>query len=556
MRNVEKVLTGTGKLSPAEIEAAITAHGKDSEAVWRSFVNSRRVTEIEVFQSLAKISALEFADIRSVQIEATVLSTLSPSFCRREKLIPIALKGDFLLIAMDDPSNFKALDEIAVSTSYKVVLKVVTPSALQDVINRFYRSDDEIEKLSEEMQQVAAGIDVPEEVDEDAEIEEESPVVRFVNLLISQAIRDRASDIHVEPGAHELRVRYRIDGVLHQVHRADRGIQNGIISRLKIMSDIDIAEKRKPQDGRISIKHGGKSIDIRVVTIPIAWGEKIVMRILDHSEGKRDISSIGMSKANEAIFRRAIKRPHGLVLVTGPTGSGKSTTLYLVLDEVADESVNVMTVEDPIEKRLDGVNQTQINERAGITFSSALPAILRADPDIVLLGEIRDEETAKIAVKASMTGHLVLSTLHTNGAPEAAARLVEMGVEPYLVGSSVSCVIAQRLARRLCEDCKVEVDLASFNFEALKFPISASDVLYGNGRGCASCSDTGFRGRVALTEVMEVTNEIEALVTTRQSARTIRAAAEKDGLVDLRQDGWSKVKQGITTIDEVLRVTT
>jgi type IV pilus assembly protein PilB len=323
------------------------------------------------------------------------------------------------------------------------------------------------------------------------------------------------------------------------------------------MSDIDIAEKRKPQDGRISVKHGGRNIDIRVVTMPIAWGEKIVMRILDHSTGKRSISSIGMSKANEDIFKRAIKKPHGLVLVTGPTGSGKSTTLYVVLDEVSDSSVNVMTVEDPIEKRLEGINQTQINEKAGITFSSALPAILRADPDIVLLGEIRDEETAKIAVKASMTGHLVLSTLHTNGAPEAAARLVEMGVEPYLVGSSVSCVIAQRLARRLCEDCKIEIDLTSFNFAALEFPIVAGDVLYGpSEKGCASCSDSGFRGRVALTEVMEVNDEIESLVTARQSARTIRSAAEKNGLVDLRQDGWAKVKEGITTIEEVLRVTT
>lgn len=556
MRNVEKVLVGTGKLSTAEIATAMVEHNRDGESVWRSFVNSRRVTEIEVFQSLAKISALEFADIRNIQIEAEVLSSLSSSFCRREKLIPIAIKGDFLLVAVDDPSNFMALDEIAVSTSYKVVLKIVTSSALQDVINRFYRSDDEIEKLSEEMQQVAAGVDVAEVPDEDAEVEEESPVVRFVNLLISQAIRDRASDIHVEPGAHELRVRYRIDGVLHKVHRADKAIQNGVISRLKIMSDIDIAEKRKPQDGRISVKHGGKSIDIRVVTIPIAWGEKIVMRILDHSTGRRSISSIGMSQKNEAIFKRAIKKPHGLVLVTGPTGSGKSTTLYVVLDEVADDDVNVMTVEDPIEKRLDGINQTQINEKAGITFSSSLPAILRADPDIVLLGEIRDEETAKIAVKASMTGHLVLSTLHTNGAPEAAARLVEMGVEPYLVGSSVSCVIAQRLARRLCEDCKTEIDLTSFNFAAMDFPISSEDVLYGSGKGCASCSDTGFRGRVALTEVMEVTDEIEALVTARESARTIRATAEKNGLVSLRQDGWSKVKQGITTIEEVLRVTT
>lgn len=556
MRNVEKVLTGTGKLSTAEVEAAMAAHDRDSDLVWRSFVASRKVTEVEVFQSLARISALEFADIRNIQIDAAALSTLSPSFCRREKMIPIAIKGDFLLVAIDNPSNFMALDEIAVSTSYKVVLKIVTSSALQDVINRCYRSDDEIEKLTEEMQQFAAG-EVVDSTDENAEIDEESPVVRFVNLLISQAIRDRASDIHVEPGAHELRVRYRIDGVLHEVQRADKGIQNGVISRLKIMSNIDIAEKRKPQDGRISVKHGGKSIDIRVVTIPIAWGEKIVMRILDHSTGKRSISSIGMSKANEVIFRRAIDKPHGLVLVTGPTGSGKSTTLYVVLDEVADSSVNVMTVEDPIEKRLDGVNQTQVNEKAGITFSSALPHILRADPDIVLLGEIRDEETAKIAVKASMTGHLVLSTLHTNGAPEAAARLVEMGVEPYLVGSSVSCVIAQRLARRLCEDCKVEMDTAAFNFGAIRFPVTAGEVLYGpSEKGCASCSETGFRGRVALTEVMEVTEEIEALITSSQSARTIRATAENAGLVSLRHDGWAKVKQGITTIDEVLRVTT
>jgi type IV pilus assembly protein PilB len=550
------VLTGTGKISPAEIEAAINRFDKDSEDVWRSFVNSKRVTEMEVFQSLANISALEFADIRNVQIDAEVLATLSPSFCRREKLIPIAIKGDFLLVAVDNPNNFKALDEIAVSTSYKVVLKVVTPSALQDVINRFYRSDDEIEKLSEELEQVAAG-EEPEVVDEAAEIEEESPVVRFVNLLISQAIRDRASDIHVEPGAHELRVRYRIDGVLHEVQRADKGIQNGVISRLKIMSDIDIAEKRKTQDGRISIKHAGQNIDIRVVTIPVIWGEKIVMRIMDHSGGKRDISSIGMSKRNEEIFKDAIARPNGLVLVTGPTGSGKSTTLYVVLDEVANSEVNVMTVEDPIEKRLDGINQTQINEKAGVTFSSVLPGILRADPDVVLLGEIRDEETAKIAVKASMTGHLVLTTLHTNGAPEAAARLVEMGVEPYLVGSSVTCVIAQRLARRLCEDCKIQVDPSLFDFESLSFPHIPTDVFFGpSEKGCSSCSETGFRGRVALTEVMEVNEEIEALITARQSARVIRTAAERSGLVPLRKDGWDKVKLGITTIEEVLRVTT
>lgn len=556
MRNVEKVLTGTGKLSPAEIEAAMIEHNRDSELVWRSFVNSRKVTEMEVFQALAKISALEFADIRNIQIETEVLSTLSSSFCRREKLIPIAVKGDFLLVAMDDPSNFKAIDEIAVSTTHKVVIKVVTASALQDVINRFYRSDGEIEKLSEELEQVASGA-IVEAVEEDEITSDESPVVRFVNLLISQAIRDRASDIHVEPGSHELRVRYRIDGVLHEVQRADKAIQNGVISRLKIMSDIDIAEKRKPQDGRISIKHGGRTIDIRVVTIPIAWGEKIVMRILDHTAGKRTISSIGMSHENEEIFKRAIAKPHGLILVTGPTGSGKSTTLYVVLDVVADSSVNVMTVEDPIEKRLDGVNQTQINERAGVTFSSVLPAILRSDPDIVLLGEIRDEETAKIAVKASMTGHLVLSTLHTNGAPEAAARLVEMGVEPYLVGSSVSCVIAQRLARRLCEDCKIQVSITNYDFTALEFPIRTGDVLYGpREKGCSSCSETGFRGRVALTEVMEVNEEIEALVNSSQTARAIRNAAEKNGLVPLRQDGWAKVRQGITTVEEILRVTT
>lgn len=991
MQNVKEVLLETKRVPEMAIKSIANQLGDNSEAIWRHFVSSGRVTESEVFQAFARVNRLQYLDLRTKEISSEALALLSSSFCRREQLIPIEIKGEKLLIGTPYPDNFQAIDEISTGTYHTIVVVVVSPSELQETFNRHLRSDEEIDKLSEEIESVV-GADDDENGDLSTNNEDETPVVRFVNLLIAQAIQDRASDIHVEPGEKLLRVRYRIDGVLHEVQKADKSIQKGVISRLKVMSDIDIGERRKPQDGRLSARYGGQSVDIRVVTLPTTWGEKIVMRILDHSTEKRSISSIGMSPENEAIFNKSISKSHGMILVTGPTGSGKalpldakiptpdgfttmdkiqqgdkviggngkvhnvtsvseivehsamyeltfggtdkvtadadhqwlvtvrddendykvsdanrkekaknnylkahqvatkimalsleftdefglrtadeiveilrkegisyysvaekvrqdlhmvdvdgvkgerdnqvviefpirvslqslakrirerhlvsevngspvmrmttkemfdtglrtgdfdrlykfavpmakpvelpqkdllidpyvlgsyfgfinnkevtnfaldfeeedreklvnlakivsadrfvvpmdylrasfeqrvsllkgfvnadksidknmlepellfyendkrnltksfehllkslgvkvysnfgltdndgeiyhrigfvsdssfsemfakfdeyasaennkfdsnlfnasfadvmeddvedskwnyitsiepcgvesakcisvdspdftylvgedfvvtsnSTTIYTALDEVALPGVNVVTVEDPVEKKIAGISQMQINNKAGMTFSNALRSILRADPDIIFLGEIRDAETAKIAVDASMTGHLVLSTLHTNGAPEAAARLSEMGVEPYLVGSSVSCVVAQRLARKLCPDCKEEIETDQASLDKVEFPYR--DATLFKPVGCSLCSQTGYKGRVALTEIMEMTEHLEPLIIAQKTANEIRNEAEKHGFVSLKLDGWDKVRQGLTTIEEVLRV--
>lgn len=553
MMNVQAVLTLTNKVSQEQIADAITRHG-DSDQAWRYLLGTNGLTEIDVFQALASSLNLEFVDGRTQEISDGLAVRMPAQLCREERIIPIEERDEYLFVGTDQPTNLEAFDELQALTNLVVVPSVMTTSVVSTLINKYFRQDAEISQLSEQLEAVSEDDDAPaEDIQSD---DGDSPIVRFVNLLIMQAIRDRASDVHVEPTENELVVRYRIDGILRTMQKADSGIKRGVISRLKVMSEIDIAEKRKPQDGRMTVNSGGKRVDIRVTTLPTIWGEKIVMRILDGSSAVGDIRALEMSPKNESIFRNAITKPHGLVLITGPTGSGKSSSLYAVLDEVTDPSMSVVTVENPIERKMQGVSQIQVNPKAGLTFAVALRSILRADPDIVLIGEIRDEETAKIAIDASMTGHLVLATLHTNGAPEAAARLIEMGVEPYLVGSSVSCVVAQRLARRLCEDCKLpeEADPAVLN--SVSFPEELRNSQFYRPIGCTSCSDTGFRGRIALTEAMAMDEEIEKLILEGQSSRIIRNNAESRGLASLREDGFLKVARGITTIAEVLRVTT
>jgi type IV pilus assembly protein PilB len=388
------------------------------------------------------------------------------------------------------------------------------------------------------------------------EITEDAPIVRYVNLLITQAIQDRASDIHLEPTEHDLRVRYRIDGVLHEVMRSPRAIQSGVISRLKIMADINIAERRIPQDGRLSVTSNGKKIDLRVATLPTVWGEKVVMRILDNSTARMDLADLGFSPHNFGIFEKSYVKPYGMILVTGPTGSGKSTTLYATLNVVNRPEVNIITVEDPVEYRLPGINQVQVNNKAGLSFAAALRSILRSDPDIVLIGEIRDHETAQIAVEASLTGHLVLSTLHTNDAPSAITRLTEMGIEPFLVGSAVDCVLAQRLARRLCSKCKEQYEPSADQLESLGFiprPEDPAPTFY-RPVGCPNCAKTGYKGRLALHEVMAMNEEIERLTVDRASSTQIGDVAVAGGMRLLREDGLRKAALGITSIDEIFRV--
>jgi type IV pilus assembly protein PilB len=387
-------------------------------------------------------------------------------------------------------------------------------------------------------------------------IVEDAPIIKLVNLLIQQAVQDRASDIHIEPQERELRVRYRIDGVLHEVMRPPRTIQAGVISRLKIMADLDIAERRVPQDGRVALTVAGKSVDLRVATLPTVYGEKVVMRILDKSAVLLTLPELGFSPGNFERYQASAGKPYGMVLVTGPTGSGKSTTLYATLNSVNDAGRNIVTIEDPVEYRLGGVNQVQVNVKAGLTFAAALRSILRCDPDIVLIGEIRDAETAHIAVESALTGHLVLATLHTNDAPSAITRLTEMGLEPFLVASAVDCVLAQRLARRLCDKCREPYQPTAEALAEAGWPAAAGGeppTLH-RAVGCTACGKTGYRGRLALHEVMTVDEEIERLCVQRRSSNELAEHARGDGMIPLRQDGLAKAILGDTSVEEVMRV--
>lgn len=551
MKDVAAVLRSSGIAPLDEIDSALDLFG-DTDETWKNLVNQGFFTESDFFRATAEYAGLEYVELAGLNISADVVTLVPGSFCRANELLPIGARGDHLFLAVTDPGNLQAIDDVGSMTGYIVAPKVVSQTALYAAINRFVRADDELDALSE-----AIGVEAAEDVvvESISPEDDDAPIVRFVNLLISQAVQDRASDIHVEPRSKDLRVRFRIDGVLHEMQKADKSIQAGVISRLKIMADMDIAEKRKPQDGRMSVSHNKQKIDIRVASLPTVWGEKIIMRILDHSTDKRALTAMGMSAQNLDILRTALAQPHGMILVTGPTGSGKSTTLYTSLDEISTSEVNIITVEDPVEKRIEGVNQIQINNKAGMSFPAALRSILRSDPDIVMIGEIRDSETATIAVEASLTGHLVLSTLHTNGAPESMTRLVEMGVEPYLVGTSITAIVAQRLARKLCDKCKAVIEPNIALLSKIEFPLTpdVKPVIYGPV-GCSECSETGYRGRVPVVEIMRVTEAIERLIVEGSSASIIRKEAESDGFKSLRSDGFRRVLLGDTTVEEVMRV--
>ncbi len=513
------------------------------------------ITPVQAASARAEVAGLSFFELSEYPVDPAAIALVPSATCRRYTVLPIHATATSLTLAMVDPGDVLAIDDIRAITRLAVVPVVAERSDLLSAINRYHRADGELSSLSTEIQDDSttelATNDYSEIRDDDA------PIVRFVHLLISQAIQDRASDIHIEPNEKDFRVRYRIDGVLHEMQRAPKNIQNGVISRLKIMADIDIAERRKPQDGRLSVNQGGHKIDLRVATLPTVFGEKVVMRILDNSSTTLSLEALDLLEVNAAVFKESYTKPYGMILVTGPTGSGKSTTLYTTLNSVSRPEINVITVEDPVEYRIEGINQVQVNPKAGLTFASALRSILRSDPDVVLIGEIRDHETAQIAIEASLTGHLVLSTLHTNDAPSAITRLIEMDIEPFLVGSALDCIVAQRLARRLCERCKGEFQPEVHQLVGLRIGFDpeqhAVPTLF-RPMGCQHCSNTGYRGRIGIHEVMRVTEDIERLAVTRASSAEIGRLAVEQGMLTLRADGWMKVAMGKTSIDEILRV--
>jgi type IV pilus assembly protein PilB len=538
-------------VSPTVLSAAVNASDESGRPLRDVLIDDGIVTEVELAEALAQAYGLKSIDLDNYPIDAAATAKIPFTIARRHRVLGISLDDDEIVVAIADPGDVIALDDVRAATGLAVRPVVVARDELGKAIERFQRSENDLDDVAATMTADAAPM-FAKTIDG----VEEAPIVRFVNGLIEQAIENRASDLHIEPRDDDLRVRYRIDGVLHEVDTVPRAVQSALISRLKIMSGVDITERRVPQNGRITVELNNRKVDLRTATLPTVWGEKIVLRVLDTGGIDLELKRLGFNPHNYERFSASFTKPHGMLLVTGPTGSGKSTTLYATLTEINKPEINIITVEDPVEYRLPGVNQVQVNHKAGLTFAAVLPAILRSDPDVVLIGEIRDRVTAQLAVEASLTGHLVLSTLHTNDAPSAVTRLIEMGVEPFLVGSSLDCVMAQRLARRLCQWCRESYEPTRAELEAARWPFDQIETPTQMWRaiGCRSCAGTGYRGRIALHEVMPVSEDIERLAVERGSSHEIQRVAIAEGMEMLRTDGLRKASAGDTTLAEVLRV--
>jgi len=520
------------------------------------------ISDGEITNFLSTQYRLPAINLDEYEIDAEVIKLVAREVCEKHRIIPVSRSGSSLIVAMSDPTNLHAIDDIKFLSGYNVEPVVASETAIQAAIERYYNVGPSYEEVMADFGLDAEDIDFSADEEEINAVELErasadAPVVRLVNVLLLNAIRKGASDIHVEPYEKRLRVRYRVDGVLHEEMSPPLKLKAAIVSRLKIMSQLDIAERRLPQDGRIKLKIGkGREMDFRVSALPTMWGEKVVLRLLDKGNLQLDMTKLGFDDKPLKDFQWAINQPWGMVLVTGPTGSGKTTTLYSALSELNKPGVNISTAEDPVEYNLPGINQVQMHDDIGLNFAMGLRSFLRQDPDIIMVGEIRDFETAEIAVKAALTGHLVLSTLHTNDAPATISRLLNMGVEPFLITASVNLVLAQRLARRVCGDCKREIAVEAQSLLDMGFSeeqAQTSRIL--KGIGCNTCNNTGYKGRVALYEVMRFSDELKEMVLQGASTAELKAAAIRNTMVSLRMAGIRKVIEGVTTPEEILRVT-
>jgi type IV pilus assembly protein PilB len=517
------------------------------------------LTEDALLDFLSKLYNCPAIDLKSFEPDASLTRLIPGDVATKFMALPVSKSGRRLIVAMANPSNIFAIDDIKFITGYEVEPHVASEAAVKKALDRAY---DSAGTMADVMKNFEEDLDVVDEEDlpeaEAAALGQvnDAPIVKLVNSLIADAVRKGASDIHIEPYEKVMRVRFRIDGALQEMMAPPYKYKAAITSRLKIMADLDIAERRVPQDGRIKIKVLNRTIDLRVNTLPTIFGEKIVMRILDKANLNIDLEKLGFEPQAMKSFVAAISNPYGMVLVTGPTGSGKTTTLYSALSRVNTPEVNVMTAEDPVEYNLDGINQVLVNDGVGLTFAAALKAFLRQDPNIIMVGEIRDLDTAGIATKAALTGHLVLSTLHTNDAPSAIGRMVDMGIEPFLVSSSVNLILAQRLVRRVCANCKRPVKLTDEVLEELQLdPKEAAEAKIMEGEGCVECNNTGYRGRAGVYEVMEVTPELRDQILHRSSAIDLKRVAVRGGMLTLRRDALEKMKRGVTSVEEVLKET-
>lgn len=553
LKSLGKALVRSGVITAEQLREAL--EDQDGKSLARAIADKGFASEQEVTKALAEASGLTFVDLSTYEIDPNAATLLSEEVARKYTVIPVKMEGKKLVVAVADPSNVLALDDLKIITQMDIEPVVATETDILNAIGQYSRMDKEVEELAnfeDEAEEASApAAQVVEEVER-----EDAPIVKLVNVILSEAVRARAADVHIEPQERDIRIRYRIDGVLHDIMRSPKSAQLGMITRLKILANLDIAEKRLPQDGRFSLVVDNRPVDFRIATLPTIHGEKVVLRILEKESIMIPLESLGFLPESLETFKKSLMKPYGAIFVTGPTGSGKTTTLYAALNVVNSVEKNIITVEDPVEYRLAGCNQVQVNPKAGLTFAAALRSILRNDPDIVMIGEIRDRETALIAVESALTGHLVLSTLHTNDAPSAITRLTEMEIEPFLTASALDCIVAQRLARKLCDKCKEPYKpdkdfLKSVGYE--DEDIEKIDVLY-RARGCDYCSNTGYRGRTGVYEVMLLTEDIKALTIERASTDEIKKAALQHGMKTLRQAGLAKARTGETSVEEVLRV--
>jgi len=564
-RRLGDLLVREGLIDNEQLTRALQEQKGSNDKLGGILVKLNFVTEEKLIAFLSRQYGIQSITLSQLDVDPEVLKLVPEQIARKYEVLPIKRQGNQLTLAMGDPTNVFALDDVAFMTNLQVVPVVASQAAIRAAIDRSYDSKGGMADIVSEMEGAAADVELVEGEEEAAgkvdvfelkESADEAPVVRLINMILVDAIRRGASDIHLEPYEKVFRVRFRVDGVLHEIMTPPKRLEAALTSRVKIMASLDIAERRLPQDGRIKLRYNQREIDFRVSTLPTIFGEKTVMRILDKDSLQLDLTMLGFDSWSLEQFNKAIHSPYGMILITGPTGSGKTTTLYSAIHTINSPDINIMTAEDPVEYNLKGVNQVQVNDEIGRSFAGALRAFLRQDPDVILVGETRDLETAQIGIRAALTGHLVLTTLHTNDCPSTVARLLDMGIPPFLVSSSLMLILAQRLGRRVCKDCKEpyeadEETLVPYGHT----PQGLGKVSFFRGKGCATCSFTGMKGRVAIYEVMPVSQELRDLIIRNAPTAEIREMAEGQGMKSLRQNALQKVLDGVMTVEEVLRVT-
>jgi len=555
-RTLGNLLVERGIVTEEQVKRALSEQKVSGELLGTILVRLGYATEEDVASTLSEQMGLAFIDLSTYQVDKEVMGIIPEKIARRFNAIPLFKVGNMVTVAMENPLDIQSVDEINRITGLEIQPVFGTTSAISNAIDKYYGTGGELKEAIENIEEEQAQEQAQQviEIDETKE-QKDSPAIKLVNLIIAQSVKDGASDIHFEPEEKQLNIRARVDGVLYEIKPfPPKNLESAIISRIKIMCGMNIAEKRLPQDGRIKAKVAGKNVDMRVSSFPTIYGENIVIRILDRSNVLMNMNQLGLEETILNVLKEVVESPNGVVLVTGPTGSGKTSTLYSFLATINSKDRNVLTMEDPVEYRLAGVRQSQVDAKAGLTFAVGLRSIVRQDPDVILIGEIRDLETAEIAIQSALTGHLVFSTLHTNDAPSAATRLIDMGVEPFLISSSLKCVVAQRLVRVLCPKCKESYTPTSELLEKLGFS-SVSSYTFFREKGCDNCKNTGFKGRIGIFEIMMANDEIKEMIVRKESANQLMKAAVRSGMKILRQDGLRKVINGETSISEVLRLT-